>query len=261
MQASIELKVGFKGERSFVRSLYVTPPFRLVSVGQLKRDGACYLMQMSTSPGVLSGDRYDIKVEVESGGRVQLLSQSYQRLFDMDGEAEQVMSIKLGDNAHFSQVPHPIVPHRNSSYSSSSRVEMGCNSSFLQSEIITCGRKYHGEEFAFRCFSNSVEIYSQGVLRFRDKIVLNPSLSPLMECGLLEGYTHQGTLIFQTSEQCDTKAIIESIYAQLAETEDVRFGISQTHYPGFILRILGNDGEKLFNIFTSIQENIWYKRV
>lgn len=217
-------------------------------------------MQMSTSPGVLSGDRYKIAITVEDNAHLQLKSQSYQRLYDMEESATQEMDITIGNSAHFSQVAHPIVPHRHSSFSSRSIVTLGENSSFLQSEIITCGRKYHGEEFEFREFSNSVELYAGGVLRLKDRVWLCPASTPLLGMGLLEGSTHQGTLIYQTTEKVDIKSYIDIIYGELSSIEGVIFGISATHYPGFVLRALGDGGERLFNIFLRVQELLWSKK-
>lgn len=256
MQAKIDLKVGEKGGRSYIRSLYTTPPFRMIPVGALRQDGGCYLMQTTTSPGVLSGDRYELLLEVDNNARLTLLSQSYQRLFDMEGSAEQRMRITIGEHAHFSQVSHPIVPHKNSSYSSHTTVEMGEGSTFLQSEIITCGRKYHGEEFVFRDLSTYVEVRSRGVLRLRDRVWLTPQRSPLRECGLLEGYTHQGTLIYQSTMDGDIKPTIEDIYNLLSKVEGLRFGISATHYSGFVIRALGDGGESLYNTFCEVQERL-----
>lgn len=257
MEAEIKLFVGCKGGRSYLRSLYVTPPFRVVSVGQLNFDGAAYLMQMSTSPGVLSGDRYNIEIGVEDGARLQMKSQSYQRIYDMEGVAHQKMAIKIGDNAHFSQVAHPIVPHRNSAFFAKSEVELGENSSFLQSEIITCGRKFHGEEFLFREFSNSVEVRHNGILRLKDRVWLSPNSMPLRGCGLLEGHTHQATLIYQTTQQQDITTIINDIHNIISELTGVEFGISATHYPGFVLRALGGGGEELFAALQRVQDYMW----
>lgn len=260
MDAAIRLIVGAKEGRSYVRSLYTSPPFRVVSVGQLARDNAAHLMIMSTSPGVLSGDRYQIDLRVESGARLQLKSQSYQRIYDMDQHAEQRMCIEVCDGAHFSQVAHPIVPHRNSAFYATSLVELGEQSSFLQGEIITCGRKHHGEEFEFREFSNSVEVRSGGVLRLKDRVWLRPQQMPLQQIGLLEGYTHQGTLIYQTTTEIEIKELIEQIHEQLATASNtLKFGISQTHYPGFVIRLLGSGGEELFEALQSIQNKIWNK--
>ncbi len=261
MESQIRLVVTQKGGRSYIRSLYTTPPFRVVSVGQLARDGAAYLMQMSTSPGVLSGDRYEIDIVLEAGARLQLKSQSYQRIYDMEGEARQHMRISVGDGAHYSQVAHPIVPHRNSAYSASTKVELGRNSSFLQSEIITCGRKLHGEEFLFREFSNSVEIYAEEVLRLKDRVWLVPNIQPLRAIGLLEGHTHQATLIYQTTESgVDIKAIIETIYEMLISIENIEFGISESHYSGFVIRLLGESGELLFDALQAVQSLMWSDR-
>ncbi|MFR9597303.1 MAG: urease accessory protein UreD [Rikenellaceae bacterium] len=258
MEAQIKLTVAQRGGHSHIRSLYTTPPFRVVSVGQLANDGAAYLMQMSTSPGVLSGDRYHIKIEVEDGARLQLKSQSYQRIYDMDEEAQQQMVIRIGDNAHFSQVAHPIVPHRNSAYFASTRVEMGENSSFLQGEIITCGRRHYGEEFEFREFSNSVELYHKGRLRIKDRVWLAPHKAPLREIGLLEGHTHQATLIYQTTQQSvDIRAMIDHLYNDISQIQGVEFGVSESAYPGFVLRLLGDGGEQLFDLLQRVQDHLW----
>lgn len=180
------------------------------------------------------------------------------RIFDMEGSATQRITINVEDGAHFSQVSHPIVPHRNSSFSSVTQVSLGKNSSFLQSEIITCGRKYHGEEFEFREFSNSIEVRAEGVLRLKDRVWLNPSSTPLRTCGLLENFTHQGTLVFQTTcDGIDISECIEHIHSQLTQVKDIDFGVSQSHYSGFVVRVLGISGETLFNSFLQIQEYLW----
>ncbi len=262
MESQIRLVVTQREGRSYIRSLYVTPPFRVVSVGQLARDGAAYLMQMSTSPGVLSGDNYQIDISLEEGTRLQFKSQSYQRIYDMEGEARQQMRITIANGAHYSQVAHPIVPHRNSAYSATTTVELGEDSSFLQSEIITCGRRLHGEEFLFREFSNSVEIYAGGVLRLKDRVWLSPTKMPLLQIGLLEGYTHQATLIYQTTRPGeDIRDSIESIYNMLSTVENLEFGISESHFSGFVIRLLGVGGEQIFEALQKVQSYMWSKQI
>ncbi len=258
MEARIKLIIAQREGRSYPLSLYVTPPFRVVSVGQLRHDGAAYLMQMSTSPGILNSDDYQIDITLQPNTQLQMLSQSYLRIFDMDDSATQRINICVGDGAFFSQVSHPIVPHRNSSFSSSTRVQMGDDSSFLQSEIITCGRKFHGEEFEFREFSNSIEVSAKGVLRVKDRVWLKPTSTPLRGCGLLEKFTHQGTLVFQTTRQdIDIKECVDQIYERLGKVSNIDFGVSQSHHNGFIIRVLGLSGETLYNSFLEIQEYLW----
>ncbi len=260
MEAEIRLIVAQRDGVSYVRSLYTSPPFRVVSVGQLSKDRASHLMVMSTSPGVLSGDRYDINITVEHSARLRLESQSYQRIYDMDGEAHQLQSIKVEDGAHFSQVAHPIVPHRNSAFFSRTLVDLGDDSSFLQSEIITCGRRHHGEEFLFREFSNIFEIRHRGVLRLRDHVWLSPSVMPLVEIGLLEGYTHQGTMIYQTTQDLDIKGIVDDLYGMFSNYKGVSFGISETRYAGFVIRVLGVGGEVLYALLREVQDFMWAKQ-
>lgn len=53
----------------------------------------------------MSGDDHQIKIQVEAGSKLQLKSQSYQRLFNMETYASQHMSVKLAENSDFSYVP------------------------------------------------------------------------------------------------------------------------------------------------------------
>lgn len=257
MECKLYLVTARRGEKSYMKDLFVSPPFRVVSVGQLESDGGAYLMVMSTSPGILDGDSYHLDIRVEEGARLQLQSQSYQRLFQMEGRATQEMHITLGPNASFSQVPYPIVPHTNSSFHSMSRVEMADGCTFLQSEIITCGRKHHGEAFCFREFHNRVEVYHEGRLLLKDNVWLIPSQMPLLGLGLLEGFTHQGTLICLNTRKVSVSKQVELIYEQLSEEKEIEFGISLTQTEGFVLRLLGQGGEQLYRCFRQVQELMW----
>jgi urease accessory protein len=39
--------------------------------------------------------------------------------------------------------------------------------------------------------------------------------------------------------------------------ENISFGISETAANGFVLRVLGNGGEQLFNCFQQVQNFLW----
>ncbi len=240
-----------------MKDVFVSAPFRVVPVGQTKSDNAAYLMIMSSSPGILNGDRYDLRVKVEENARLQLQSQSYQRLFHMDGEATQLMQIELADNSGFSFVPHPVVPHKNSTFKSITKVEMGTNCAFLMSEIITCGRKLHGEVFAFKHFQNLIEIRHQNRLIFKDNVLLQPNLMPLSSIGILEGFTHQGTIAYINTANEPVGDMIELFFEMMQLESDIQFGISRIQHHGFVLRCLGQGAEQVFDCFQRIQNLIW----
>ncbi len=240
-----------------MKDVFVSPPFRVVPVGQTMSDDAAYLMIMSSSPGILDGDHYDLNVEVEKNARLQLQSQSYQRLFTMVGGATQQMRIILQDGSSFSYVPHPIVPHADSTFKGITHVEMGEDCDLLMSEIITCGRKHHGEVFRFKHFQNLIEIRYRNRLILKDNVLLQPDLMQLGSIGQLEGYTHQGTLMYIHTKKQPIDDLIEQFQEILDTEQDMQCGISRIQHDGFMVRCIGNGGEQIFECFQRIQNLLW----
>lgn len=258
MDSRLHIIAGHKAGKSYVKDLFVSPPFRVVSVGQRKSDNKLYQIIMSSSPGILDGDRYQLDIELEKGSALQLQSQSYQRLFNMKDEAVQQLNISMEDDTSFAYVPHPVVPHEDSNFKSKAKINIGENSQVIMGEIITCGRKHYGELFKLKKFQNLTEIYHKDKLRVKDNVLIQPDLIPIKSIGNLEEYTHQGTLIFySTKEDLDKNDLIEIIYTQIESQHEMEIGISVMEDNGFIIRALGNGGEVMYNFFLKVQEILW----
>lgn len=259
MNSHLNIIAGYKQSKSYVKDLYVTLPFRVVSVGQLKNDNKLYQMIMSSSPGILDGDHYKLQITLEKGAALQLQSQSYQRLFNMKGQAAQELNVLMEDETSFAYVPHPIVPHEASNFKSVAKIHIGKKSNIIISEIITCGRKHHGEVFKLRRFQNLMEIYHENKLAVKDNVVIQPDLIPIESIGNLEQYTHQGTLIFySTKENINKEDLVEKIiHATENLQKEVEIGISTMEGNGFVLRAVGYGGEIMYNFFLQVQELLW----
>lgn len=256
---NLKIEVEEREGTSFLRDAYVTQPFRIIPVGQYTSDGASYLMIMSSSPGILSGDNHEIGVNIKKNARLQLQTQSYQRLFNMEENASQTMEVKMHKNTSFSYVPHPVVPHESSTFKSHIKVAMEDGCDLTISEIITCGRKHYGEEFKYSHFQNLLEVFHQDRLIMKDNVLLVPEIMPLESMGLLEGYSHQGTLVYINTKNKDVGALIEYFFSELELLEHVSFGISALQTNGFAIRILGNGGEQMFDFFKKVQSELWEK--
>lgn len=258
MDSRLHIIAGHKAGKSYVKDLFVSPPFRVVSVGQRKSDNKLYQIIMSSSPGILDGDRYQLDIELEKGSALQLQSQSYQRLFNMKDQAVQQLNISMADDTSFAYVPHPVVPHEDSNFKSKAKINIGENSQVIMGEIITCGRKHYGELFKLKKFQNLTEIYHKDKLMVKDNVLIQPDLIPIKSIGNLEEYTHQGTLIFySTKKDLDKNDLIEIIYTQIESQDEMEIGISAMEDNGFIIRALGNGGEVMYNFFLKVQETLW----
>lgn len=259
MISNLDIRVEQRDGVSFLKDAYVTQPFRIVPVGQYKKDNAAYLMIMSSSPGLLDGDDHQIKIHLAQKSTLQLQTQAYQRLFHMKDKSTQTTVIRMEQDSAFAYIPHPIVPQKSSTFLSHNVIKMDEGCHLLMSEIVTCGRKMSGEVFEYNTFQNLTEVYHHDKLVIKDNVLLKAQSMPLQSLTFLEGFTHQGSLIYYNSAKRDIRDYIELFYNQYKENRTIEFGISKVQGDGFIVRILGNGAEQLFQIFQDIQQVLWNK--
>lgn len=268
--ANLYIKTGFKEGKSYLMDSYVSVPFRITNVGQVKDDGCLYMMLGSSSPGLLDSDNHEIDINIEENSQFQLQTQSYQRLYNMKKGSSQITKVRLAPNSVFCYVPHPVVPQESSIFRNHTAIYLDKNCELILSEIITCGRKdseyiYPGKEisgeiFKFTSFQNVTEIYFNDLLVLKDKIRLEPHICPVNTVIQLEEYTHQATFIYiNTNNNQSICDLVEKTIEIIKDEENISFGISEMAANGFVLRVLGNGGEQLFNCFQQIKDSLWNK--
>ena len=242
----LHITAGYKNDATFLKQCYYKQPFKLANITENKSDGLLRLMITSSSPGILSNDNYNIKIEIEENASILLTTQGYQRLFTMAGKASQSINVHLENNGSFTFLPHPNVPHASSNFASVNNIYLHKSHNLIWSEIITCGRKLSDEEFRFTKFQNVTNVYLNKKLAVKENVLLEPSKRNIHAIGQLEGYTHQSTLLF-INDAIDIGKILEEGKELLSGIEGITFGISMLPVNGLIFRILGFKGEQLFN--------------
>jgi len=269
--ANLYIRAGFKEGKSNLMDSYVSVPFRITNVGQVKDDGSLYMMLGSSSPGLLDSDNHEIEINIEENSRFQLQTQSYQRLYNMKKGSSQTMKVSLAPNSSFCYVPHPVVPQESSIFRNRTVINLDKDCELILGEVVTCGRKnseniypnkkISGEIFKFTYFQNVTEIYFNDLLVLKDKIILEPKIHSVNTVIQLEEYTHQATFIYMNTKSshgaCD---LIEEVLGIIKNEENISFGVSEMAANGFVLRVLGNGGEQLFNCFQQIRDFLWDRK-
>jgi urease accessory protein len=248
MQVNCDLyiKVGHNDNGSYLQDSYCRQPFKIADITEGAGRAILKLMIMSSSPGFLDNDDFTTEVEVAENAIVEITTQGYQRLFTMKGVARQNIHVNLRNNASICFLPHPTVPHAGSSYSAVNTISLSQKHNLIWCEIITCGRKLSGEEFSFTRFHSITEVYVTNKLVVKENILLQPLQINIRSIGLMEGYTHQSSLLF-INDRAGMKNIMEPCIELLSPDEEISFGISMLPVNGLVVRILGTKAEKLFN--------------
>ncbi len=247
----LHIIAGYKNGRTFPGHCFYKQPFKLANVTEDKSSEWLRLMITSSSPGILDNDKYAIKIELEEYAKVYLTTQGYQRIFSMANKASQRMNVELKNNTSLCFLPHPNVPHQQSSFSSVNNIYLNTCHHLVWSDIITCGRKLSGEEFKFSRYQNVTNIFLNSKLVMRENVFLQPFKNDVHALGQLEGFTHQSTLLF-LSDKTNAERISAECYAMLSGVENITFGISALPVNGLIFRILSYKGEQLFDLNNKI---------
>ncbi|HMO62509.1 MAG TPA: urease accessory protein UreD [Ferruginibacter sp.] len=251
MNAQLHIQVAERQGHSYLKNAFFTTPFKVADITENKKGGVLQLMLMSSSPGILDEDEYDIKIEVAQNCALQLHTQAYQRLFNMKQGARQQMNIHVADNASFFFLPHPSVPHEQSCFVSRNDFHLGHNSTLVFGEVLTCGRKLNGELFRFTKYHSISQVFIKNKLVIKENLLMQPTLIDVNDIGQLEGYTHQASMIW-LQENTDIKKTQEAIIALLAAELNIEYGITAAPVNGLIVRLLGNGAEQLYALLHQI---------
>ena len=253
MIAGLRIQTALRGNVTFLEKAYCTTPFKIANITEDKKDKTLRLMLMSSSPGILDGDEYKIKIDVANNCSLDLQTQSYQRLFNMKVGASQNMEVHLQEGASFCFIPHPSVPHESSIFVARNKIFLSNNCDLIWGEVLTCGRKLSGEVFLFSKYHNVTEIFLNNKLISKENLLVQPSLVDVNAIGQLEGYTHQATLIY-LNEKAAIKNLITEITKFLSAQNEITFGITAAPKNGLIIKFLGYKAEQLFDCIKTIAE-------
>jgi urease accessory protein len=251
MIANLHIQTGARGNNTYLKNTYFTTPFKVANITEDKKANPLHLMLMSSSPGILDGDRYQLKIELEEGTSLRLHTQSYQRLFNMKESASQTLEVLMSSGSAFCYLPHPAVPHTASVFKSTNKIYLNDNCSLVFGEILTCGRKLNGEVFLFSKYHNITEVFLQEKLIIKENLLIEPATINLAAIGQLEGFTHQASLIYLHAD-VDIKVLSEKVTAILGGQKGIVFGLSSAPVSGMIIRILGHKAEQLHDCLKTI---------
>jgi urease accessory protein len=258
MNADLHIQTNCLNGITTLGKSYFTPPFKVANITEDKRSKWLQLMLMSSSPGILDGDRYNLKIELSEGSCLHLHTQSYQRLFNMKEGAVQNMDVNLQKGSSFIYLPHPSVPHENSIFRSNNKFYLTDECNLIWGEILTCGRKLskgalmeNGEVFQFSTYRSITEIFIQNKLVIKEHLFMQPSVVDPNSIGQLEGFTHQASLIHLNGKNT-IASHKDMIYEYLSQQEGIISGVSATAGNGLIVRILGYKAEQLYEHLKNI---------
>jgi urease accessory protein len=251
LKAKLHIQTILREGNTKLGNCYFSPPFKVMNITEDRRGKDLHLMLMSSSPGILDEDDYELIVDVVENGSLQLHTQSYQRLFNMQVGATQKLIVNMQEGSSFCYLPHPSVPHENSIFIAKNNIHLSTGCKLVWGEILTCGRKLNGEVFQFSKYQSVTNIYHNNKLVVKENLLMQPSILNLNLMGQMEGFTHQASMIVW-DESIAVTEVLDSLYEFLSLQMDIEFGVSALQKNGIVIRLLGYKAEQLFDCLKAV---------
>ena len=197
---------------------------------------------MSSSGGILQGDKYTIDIILEKNTLAHITTQGATRIYGMNtSNAIQMVNVSLDDGAYLEFIPDQIIPYKNSRFYQEINFKVHDNATMIYSEIISPGRIAMGEIFDYEiCYLRTAGKNHKDELRFTDYTKIEPKKTNLQDFGMLETKQIIAT-VYILAKRNDVEKIIQTLENQIKNSSEIEIGWStMTKENGILLRILGN---------------------
>lgn len=251
----VNIKTKNNKGKAILDDVYFTAPFKIMKPFQMDED---YLkvMIMSSSAGIMAGDRQEYNIQVGENTRLEVTSQAYEKIHKMlEGKAVRHCEINVEKNSFLKYNPQPAIPFAQSNFENTIKVNLeDSTSKIILVDIISCGRSNSGEKFQYKCYKSYIEVKCNHKLIYRDNTMYDPDKINMNGYGFFEGYTHLAN-IFIGNCNVDEK-ISEDILKIIEDSDEVTGGFSFTKDKNLSIKILGYSGQKMTDISERIIELI-----
>jgi len=143
--------------------------------------GALVLNLANPTAGLLSGDRVESRVRVESGAALVLSTPAANRAFRMPGGfAQAIQRFEVAEGGWLECWPELFIPQAGANYRQRTTIEVAAGGGLFFVESVAPGRVASGEIFAFDSLRWETELHFAGALAARERYILRRGAEPLL---------------------------------------------------------------------------------
>ncbi|GAA4832780.1 hypothetical protein GCM10023310_07710 [Paenibacillus vulneris] len=222
-------------------------------------EGQLGVYLMDASPGIMSGDAYELDWRFGQNTKVYVTNQSYTKVHprfrDAEGQglhepSRQTQKLHLMEGSYVEYMPEPLMLYKDACFNSLTEVRMEKSSTLIASEMVCPGRTHRGELFEYEQYKNEFHVYYDDEWIFCGRQRIQPSVQSLKGIGSWGNYTHYGTL-YVFSEEADAsfaEALLEyldqitGLAAPAPRMSSLFYGVSRSCRLGVLVSVLGFKG-------------------
>jgi urease accessory protein len=203
--------------------LYQRDPLRVLFPVPARGDPPVAVI-VTTSGGLVAGDRLDIRVELAPGAAAHVTASAAEKVYRSTGRTTSIkQTFSIGPGAVLEFLPPETILFDGARLQRETTVDLAPGSAFLGGDIVVFGRRARGERFA-RGFLHEVwELRCDGNLAWGDALHLEADIGQIIDDpACFDGAAAFATMILSPPRE-DARSLLET--ARLVQSSSARTGL------------------------------------
>lgn len=241
-KAKLHLKFVEENHKTILKQRSHQGPLQVQKAFYPEINGACHVYILHPPGGVVGGDSFDIKIEVDPNAKVLVTTPAAGKFYRSAGdEAYQQQTITVADHGVLEWFPSENIFFPGAKVKLETRVDLSMKSHFIGWDILCLGRPAIGETFSQGQLTQKLKIFQNGRPIRLDRLVVRENDAILDAKWGLGGKPVLGTFFCLTPR----KDLVDSLRQSIGSPENDDL-FSVTFVDDIILcRYLGNSVERV----------------
>jgi len=236
-----------KRNRTVAREIRQQAPLRVIRPFYPEGEGPAHLYLLNATAGILEGDQLEISLRLEKGTHAVVTTPAATRVHPTpSGEARQRTTLSVGPGATLEYLAEPVLPYAGAAFHQETEIFLDDQATLFYADLLGPGRLARGELFAYRRYENQLRIADPEGILVQERFRLAPSERPLEEIGVMEGFSHLGTLSLFCPEPA-RKVLLDAFRS--VDRADLFWGATLLSRGGLAVRALAHDTPTLHDFF------------
>ncbi len=239
--------------RTFLRRQSFSAPFH---ISKPHHDAGWLVVNLaSPTPGLLAGDRLDVRIEIETGARLLLTTPSANRIHAMkSGRAEVNQELFVAAGAMLDWWPEYLIPQARSRYRQRSILRVSRGGSLVWTESVAPGRVAAGEVFAFDevHIGTDLHVGERHAARERYSLIRGDAVCEALSCRFATPYFAS---LFGISPALDTAAGDLPHLADSLSSQHVWVGASRLMENAWVVKVVASGSVDLRRTVAAIRSH------
>jgi len=180
MTGAVKLAFANSGGKTHLADLYQTSPLRVL-FPNAAQDDILSAALVTTSGGLVGGDRLSIEVKLDAYTNVQVIGQAAEKIYRSNGpDTIFEADLTVGENAWLEWLPQETIVFDQARLRRKTSVDVATGGTFLGAEILVFGRTAMGESFDAGLVRDAWDVRQNGKLVWQDALYLSEDIKSIL---------------------------------------------------------------------------------